>query len=60
MSLSLDLGFYSHRCSHASEILHFDNPLGTGGDDVNLLLVALATRAAVDAIATAFDWYHRR
>jgi hypothetical protein len=37
---------------------YFDKPFGALGDYVNLLLVGLATRAAVEAVATAFDWYH--
>jgi hypothetical protein len=36
---------------------YLDKPFGTPGDYLNLLLVGLATRAAVEAIATAFDWY---
>ena len=37
---------------------YLDKPFGSAGDYINLLLVGLATRTALDAIATAFDWYH--
>jgi hypothetical protein len=36
---------------------YLDKPFGSAGDYLNLVLIGLATRAAVDALGTAFDWY---
>ena len=41
----------------ALQKFYLDKPFGSLGDYINLLLVGLATRAAVEAVATALDWY---